>query len=163
MKTSADARISTHHLQPFLSATTTLSDAMLPTPVKTPAKKKKVTNIEGASRALFQDPTLLDNMAAPSPRKNRKPKRYNGFSLESFRVEDGETDNIQIFTDNRDKVPEVDRTEANPFTDMPANNEPARAKKVAGTNKRRKVSVDKPMDAQVQDAIDKDEGMVYVL
>jgi hypothetical protein len=135
---------------------------MLPTPVKTPAKKK-VTNIESASRALFQDPTLLDNMAAPSPRKTRKPKRYNGFSLESFRAEDGSTDNIQIFTDNRDKVPEVDRTEANPFADKPTDNESARTKKVSGTTKRRKVSVEKPLDAQVQEAIDKDEGMVYVL
>lgn len=136
-----------------------MSEGMLPTPVKTP-KKKEVSNVKVASRALFQDAAALDELAAPSPRKSRKSKRYNGFSLESFRAEDDNTESIQIFTDNRDKVPEVDTTEANPFMEKKAG---ARAQKDAQGSKRRKVSHERPLDSQVQEAIDKDEGMVYVL
>lgn len=132
---------------------------MLPTPVKTP-KKKQVSNVKTASRALFQDPTLIDEMTVSSPRKGRKSKRYNGFSLESFRAE-GDPESIQIFTDNRDKVPEVDASDSNPFVDNSTDG--ARAKKLAGGSKRRKVALEKPKDSQVQEAIDKDEGMVYVL
>ena len=132
---------------------------MLPTPVKTP-KKKQVSNVKTASRALFQDPAVIDKMAIASPRKVRKSKRYNGFSLESFRAEEGDSEGIQIFTDNRDKVPEMDGSESNPFTDNP---DGTRVKKVAGSSKRRKVSSERPKDSQVQEAIDKDEGMVYVL
>lgn len=153
------SKASTSHLQPFLSSTTTLSEGMLPTPVKTP-KKKQVSNVKVASRALFQDPTAMDEMGVSSPRKGRKSKRYNGFSLESFRAEEGGAEGIQIFTDNRDKVPEADAGESNPFIDSP---DGAHAKKLAGSSKRRKVSSEKPKDKQVQEAIDKDEGMVYVL
>jgi len=131
---------------------------MLPTPIKTP-KKKKVSNIKPASRALFQDSTVQDEMAFPSPRKSRKTKRYNGFSLESFRAEDGDGENIQIFTDNRDKVPEVDPRESNPFIEPPQD---TRVKPVTGTSKRRKVRSVKPKDPQVEEAIKNDEGMVYV-
>lgn len=136
-----------------------MSEGMLPTPVKTP-KKKQVSNVRAASRALFQDPTTVDEMAAPSPRKSRKSKRYNGYSLESFRAEDVDTEGIQIFTDTRDNVPEVDTSDANPFMEK---SEGSRVQKLAAGSKRRKVSSEKPRDPQVQDAIDKDEGMVYVL
>merc|ERR1711939_1137830 len=98
-------------------------------------------------------------MAFPSPRKSRKTKRYNGFSLESFRAEDGDGENIQIFTDNRDKVPEVDPRESNPFIEPPQD---TRVKPVTGTSKRRKVRSVKPKDPQVEEAIKNDEGMVYV-
>jgi hypothetical protein len=136
-----------------------MSEGMLPTPVKTP-KKKDVSNVKTASRALFQDPAVVGEAFVPSPRKSRKSKRYNGFSLESFRAEDDNGENIQIFTDTRDKVPEVDVSEANPFVEKKLG---AQAQKVAGGSKRRKVSHEKPLDSQVQEAIDKDEGIVYVL
>lgn len=83
---------------------TTFAQGMLPTPVKTP-KKKANSDIKGASAALFQDPFTIEEMAAATPRKNRKAKRYNGFSLESFRVDDDEPQ-VQVFTDNCDKIPE---------------------------------------------------------
>jgi hypothetical protein len=132
---------------------------MLPTPVKTP-KKKQVSNMSAASRALFQDAATIDQMAIPSPRKSRKNKRYNGFSLESFRVEDGDNEGIEIFIDTRDKVPEADTSDSNPFMEK---SEDSGMQKLAAGSKRRKVSSKKARDAQVQDAIEKDEGMVYVL
>jgi hypothetical protein len=148
------------HLQPFLSSYTTMSEGMLPTPVKTP-KKKTVANPDLTARALFQDVTALEGMA-PASRRPRKNKRYNGFSLESFRADNGNSKGgIHIFTDMRDNVPEADETDENPFVEVPR--EAATSKKVTGTSKRRKLVVEKPIDPQVEEAIRKDEGMVYVL
>ncbi|RMZ87995.1 hypothetical protein DV736_g4785, partial [Chaetothyriales sp. CBS 134916] len=56
----------------------------------------------------------------------------------------GDSGGIQIFTDNRDKVPEPDTDQSNPFADQP---EATRERK---------------LDPQVEEAIRKDEGMVYV-
>lgn len=154
------------HLQPFPSSTTTISEGMLPTPVKTP-KKKMVPSVNAAARALFQDPvqTATNSMKfEPSPRKSRKNKRYNGFSLESFAAEDdGSRGQIQIFTDSRDRVPQADDSKANPFVEQNMNGESSSTCKVRGTSKRRKVSGEKKLDPQVEEAIRDDEGMVYVL
>ncbi len=154
------------HLQPLASSTTTISEGMLPTPVKTP-KKKMVATANAAARALFQDPsqpgTSLVNFE-PSPRKGRKNKRFNGFSLESFTAEDeGARGQIQIFTDSRDRVPQVDKNKANPFVEHNMNGESSSTLKVARTATRRKVSSEKKVDPQVDEAIRNDEARVYVL
>lgn len=136
---------------------------MLPTPVKTP-KKKAVSKANNAARALFQDnPDMLE--FEPSPRKSRKSKRYNGFSLESFSAENNGADGqIQIYTDSRDRVPQADTGRSNPFVEHSVNGEASTSRKVAGTSKRRKVSAErKKMDPQVSAAIEEDDGMVYVL
>lgn len=141
---------------------------MLPTPVKTP-KKKPVTKVNNAARALFQDnapdPGGLVEFQ-PHPKRNRKSKRYNGFSLESFTAaEEVGQGQIQIFTDSRDRVPQIDMAESNPFIEREMNGETATSHKITGTSKRRKVSEAKKtkVDPQVADAIEEDEGMVYVL
>ncbi len=155
-------KVSNSHLQPLLFSTTTISEGMLPTPIKTP-KKKNVPTANAAARALFQDQSMESEIVAPSPRRGRKNKRFNGFSLESFRAEDGANGNIQIFTDNRDQVPKADTSNANPFIDRPQTEDLPRARRLAGGSKRRKISGEKTVDPQVQQAIEKDEGMVYVL
>jgi hypothetical protein len=134
----------------------------IPTPVKTP-KKKLVPNVNAAARALFQDPNGDTELIAPSPRRGRKNKRYNGFSLESFKAEEDHGAPVQIFTDSRDKVPEVDTSESNPFIDQPAIGDGSRTKRLAGGTKRRKVTGERRVDPQVAAAIKNDEGMVYVL
>ncbi|OAP63420.1 hypothetical protein AYL99_02647 [Fonsecaea erecta] len=154
------------HLQPFASSSTTISDGMLPTPVKTP-KKKMIPKASNAARALFQDNTLSANHLVdfePSPKRNRKSKRYNGFSLESFTVgNDDSRGQVQIYTDSRDRVPHVDNSESNPFIERSMNGETSSSRKIAGTSKRRKVSGErKKLDPQVEEAIEKDDGMVYV-
>lgn len=135
-----------------------MSEGMLPTPVKTP-KKKEVSNVKPTSRALFQDDSILDEMMVPGSRKTRKNKRYNGYSLESFRVDEGDSQGIQIFTDTRDKVPELDSSKANPFNEEQA---AQHAQKLTGGTKRRKISSSKGRDPQVEAAIEQDDGMVYV-
>lgn len=134
---------------------------MLPTPVKTP-KQKALPQMSGA-RVLFQDQPAIGDGVFPSPRKGRKNKRYNGFSLESFHAdeEDGRGP-IEIFTDSRDRVPQVDESENNPFVDQPARSV-AISRSATGPSKRRKISIENRKDTQVEDAISKDEGMVYVL
>lgn len=142
---------------------------MLPTPVKTP-QKKTVPKSTMAARALFQDAHPTHSAVFESPRKQKNKKRHNGFSLESFSAD---TDPVHIHVDSRDQVPEVDTSSDNPFYAPPA--QPSKkgtlptksaAQKVPGTPKRRKVSTEaekKPLDPQVEDALEKDEGMVYVL
>ena len=147
---------------PF-SSTTTMHEGMLPTPVKTP-RKKPVANVQAAARALFQDQPLDLQEVAAAPSRSKKARRYNGFSLESFSAEgDGTGSNIQIFTDSRDRVPEMDASDDNPFLDHPRKRESTSSKKVAGISKRRKISGERKKDADVEEAIEKDEGMIYVL
>jgi hypothetical protein len=157
---------SNSHHQPQPSSTTTILDGMLPTPVKTP-KKKTIANATTAARALFQDPAQMATHVAPvqpSPRRSRKSQRFNGFSLESFSAQDdGARGQIQIYTDSRDRVPQVDTTEANPFIERKRGRESTSPPKFVGASKRRKVSAATRVDRQVTEAIDNDDGMVYVL
>ncbi|KAK6364235.1 uncharacterized protein PV06_02527 [Exophiala oligosperma] len=154
------------NLQALASSSTMISHGMLPTPVKTP-KKKAISKVNATARALFQEPTHVAGGVAdvePSPRRNRKGKRYNGYSLESFSVDDeGSRGQIQIFTDSRDRVPQVDKSKSNPFVESAMDGETVSARKITGTAKRRKVSTEtRKMDSQVEEALKKDEGMVYV-
>lgn len=154
-------------LQALASSSTMISHGMLPTPVKTP-KKKTVSKVNATARALFQDSTHAPGGVGdvePSPRRNRKSKRYNGYSLESFSVEDeGSRGQIQIFTDSRDRVPQLDKSKSNPFVESAMDDETVSSRKITGTTKRRKVSAEaRKMDSQVEEALKKDEGMVYVL
>ena len=135
---------------------------MLPTPIKTP-KKKPMPKVNGAARALFLDQPILGEDVAP-PRRARKQRRYNGFSLESFSADETiQRGRIQIFTDSRDQVPEPVAAEGNPFVEAQIDDEDPSVKRVPGGSKRRKITGEKKKDPQVEDAIDRDEGMVYVL
>lgn len=146
----------------FVSSTTVMADGMLPTPVKTP-RKKVIPGVNAAARALFQDQPILGEEVTSNSRRGRKSRRYNGFTLESFAAEnEGTPGDIQIFTDSRDNVPGLDRSEDNPFVEHSAEKGEASSKKVSGTSKRRKVSGETKVDPQVQEAIRNDEGMIYV-
>lgn len=138
-----------------------MSDGMLPTPVKTP-KKKPIPKVNGAARALFLDQPILGEEVAP--RRARKQRRYNGFSLESFSADETvQRGRIQIFTDSRDQVPEPVAAEGNPFVEAQIDDEDPSVKRIPGGSKRRKITGEKKRDPQVEEAIDRDEGMVYVL
>lgn len=140
-----------------------MNESMLPTPVKTP-RKKAVKNVNAAARALFQDQLNPSDEIMPTPRKNRKSKRHNGFTLESFSTDDGAgPDHVQIYTDSRDNVPELDLSEDNPFVDHPPQEPGPSVQHLTGTSKRRKLSSERKKDPQVEEAIKNDKGMVYVL
>jgi hypothetical protein len=148
--------------QSFLSTSTVMTESMLPTPVKTP-RKKVVPNVHVTARALFQEPPHASDEIMPTPKNSRKSKRHNGFSLESSARENGAGSSVQIFTDSRDNVPELDLSEDNPFVDRPSEPAEPSIKPLRGTSKRRKLTAERKKDLQVDEAIKNDEGMVYVL
>jgi hypothetical protein len=138
-----------------------MADGMLPTPVKTP-RKKNVPSVNAAARALFQDQPVLGEEVTATSGRGRRGRRYNGFTLESFSAEEESSGHIQIFTDSRDNVPQLDTSEDNPFIDHSSKAEGSSSRRVAGTSKRRKVSGEK-IDPQIQQAVNNEEGMIYVL
>lgn len=97
----------------------------------------------------------------PSPQKKRA-KKYKGFSLDSFMGEDNEdSEKITIFTDSKDRVPELDASEENPFYEKP---QTAPATTTKGEDQVRRVSKRRRISRNdVEDALTRDEGMVYVL
>jgi hypothetical protein len=140
------------------STTTTRATGMLPTPAKTPSKhpdEKTKANVRSVARNLFSS----DNDVLPSPRK--KPKKYSGLALESFTAEDME-DSIEIFTDSRDRVPEKDDTAGNPFYgDIEgAAIEPEPTKR---RTRRKHVTIPGEGKETIEEAIRRDDGIVYVL
>jgi hypothetical protein len=139
-----------------------MTESMLPTPVKTP-RKKVVSNVHVTARALFQEPPHASDEIMPTPKNSRKSKRHNGFSLESSARKNEAGSSVQIFTDSRDNVPELDLSEDNPFVDRPSKPAQPSIKPLHGTSKRRKLTAERKKDLQVDEAIKNDEGMVYVL
>ncbi|RAK99778.1 uncharacterized protein BO80DRAFT_115578 [Aspergillus ibericus CBS 121593] len=120
----------------------TMTDGMLPTPAKTP-RKKAVADVGSAARVLF-----------PPPSSKKKTKKHTGFSLDSFSEDSTRGGSeIQIYTDSRDRIPEVDESEENPFYKKPV------ASKTATRAPRRKES---RRDKEIDDSIDREDGMVYV-
>ena len=97
----------------------------------------------------------------PAPTKHgRRPKKHIGFSLDSFDDGDGSSEGkIEIYTDSKDRLPEVDESEDNPFYVKPST-EPITTKRAG---KRRKVHDGSNHNEEVQEMLKRDEGMVYVL
>lgn len=148
--------------QSFLSNSTIMIDGMLPTPVKTP-RKKAVPKVNLTARALFQELPHADDEIMPLPKSNRRSKRHNGFTLGSSDNENGVESGVQIFTDSRDNVPELDLSEENPFVNHTSDRARPAIRRMRGGTKRRKISTEPKEDAQVEAAIKNDEGMIYVL
>lgn len=135
---------------------------MLPTPVKTP-RKKALPDVHAAARVLFQELPHSSDEIMPSPKKNRRSKRHSGFSLETFATESGVGSGpVQIFTDSRDNVPQLDLSEENPFNGHTAAKAGSAATRVVSGSKRRRLKADRKADTQVEEAIKNDEGLVYV-
>jgi hypothetical protein len=87
------------------SSGTSISNGMLPTPSKTPKKRTRRIDVTPA-RVLFQSP--LPPEATPS----RKRRLADTFDLEE---DSAHLNDFSIFTDSRDRMPEVDLSEDNPF------------------------------------------------
>ena len=96
----------------------------------------------------------------PTPHK-RKSKRHVGFSLNGFPEEDDASSDgrIEIYTDSKDKLPEIDEGEDNPFYEKSTSASPSKHR----STKRRKASNENEHNEEVQDALARNEGMVYVL
>ena len=133
---------------------------MLPTPDKTPKKcpSDAAPAITAVARTLFLSRSEDVDEAMPSPKKKGR-KKYTGFTLNSFRVEEDDT-GIQIYTDSHDRIPEVDSSTDNPFYGRatPAQSEPAKR-----ASKRRKIRIPGEGELSLEEAEQREDGMVYVL
>lgn len=128
------------HSHPSRLFRTTMTEGMLPTPAKTP-RKKPVDNAGSTARVLFPQPG------------QKKKKKQTGFSLDSFSDDPSQGDSIQIYTDSRDRIPEVDESEENPFYQKPS----------TSTKPRPSRPMTRSRDKEVNEALKREDGMVYVL
>ena len=143
-----------------------LAANMLPTPAKTPRKKSvNPVAVQTAARVLF--PSRLDTVedAMPNPRKRRN-KRHVGFSLYSSMEDGGDAgseNQIEIYTDSKDKIPELDPSEDNPFYDQHAQTVDYTEPRNKKGSKKRKAEHSIDARAEIEEAFNREEGMVYVL
>ncbi|KAI0178607.1 hypothetical protein GGR52DRAFT_263514 [Hypoxylon sp. FL1284] len=142
----------TSHQKSKPSVSASRSVGMLPTPAKTPQKQpdeKMKANVRAVARNLFtNEPETL-----PTPK--RKAKKYSGLTLDSFTAEEV-TEPIAIFTDSRDRIPEVDNGEDNPFY---GNYAPTPIQTRART---KQVSIPGEGKQDMDEVIDRKDGIVYV-
>lgn len=139
------------------SGSATRSSGMMPTPAKTPRKQPtaaETSAVHSVARNLFG--TDADVIASP---RKRQAKKYSGITLESFVAEDVEQP-IAIFTDSRDRVPSVDRSSQNPFY---GSNEEAQPEPTRKRSKRRQVTIPGEGSEAIEEAVRRDDGIVYVL
>lgn len=124
---------------------------MLPTPSKTPSKpanEKTAAEISSFARNLFPS----DDSAL-----RRKPKSYSGLGMDSFTAK-REDEPIEIFTDTKDSIPEIDASDANPFYTGPSKQEP----EISPRRSRRKVVIPGEGSQSLEEATQREDGMVYV-
>ncbi|KAL8719472.1 MAG: hypothetical protein Q9225_003522 [Loekoesia sp. 1 TL-2023] len=137
-----------------------LGPNMLPTPAKTPRKKDlgKTAELQSAARVLF--PSRLEKVEDAMPnKKNRRGKKNVGFSLDSSSEEEDPAGRIQIYTDSKEKIPELDMSEDNPFIDRPETSRVPEPHKSIGRHGRKAPVKTNP---HIEDAFNREEGMVYV-
>lgn len=127
-----------------------------------------VPDSKQASRVLFPNKPPTVSGGTQDQKDVKKGKKFSAFSLESFNENGGieSQGNVQIFTDSRDKIPELDESEDNPFYQKPdATKDDVKSDTTLRTTKRRKVDENgnTKRDKEVQEAINRDDGMFYVL
>ncbi|KAF1942763.1 hypothetical protein EJ02DRAFT_344760 [Clathrospora elynae] len=133
----------------------TMAPGMLPTPAKTP-RKRRIEDMSSTARVLFPSnrPATIDE-AVPTPRKSRKTK--NIYTLESFAQQmDENSEKIAIYTDSKERIPTPGaETDDNPFI-----TKKAKGKAKATPQKSRRAT--DARTAKMDDAVDRDEGMVFL-
>ena len=144
-----DGRNSSDAKDKLLQAPGATSVSMLPTPVKTPSKKDVRIGGKPTPRILFPRSTDPIEELTPTRKKNRS---YRG-RMSSVDVDDGEQA-IEIYTDSKERVPEVDESPDNPFY----------VKSGRGTSHAARKENKKPdQDKSVQEVLARGEGMYYTL
>ncbi|KAF2196208.1 hypothetical protein GQ43DRAFT_445323 [Delitschia confertaspora ATCC 74209] len=136
------------------------SDAILPTPAKTPHKRtlQSQETLGSTARVLFIDRPATIEEAMPTPRKSRK-NRKNVYSLESFAEQDEEKEQeIEIYTDSKERLPELDESEDNPFVTKKSRRGNGRAEAGPSRSSRQRDA----RTARMEEAAANDEGIIYV-
>jgi hypothetical protein len=127
---------------------------LLPTPAKTPQKTpspRTKANVNAVRRNLFhQDEADV----VPTPRRTRGKNHV----LDSFAT-DEEDESFPIFTDTRERIPEVDPNKENPFYG-PTTTIPEAPRR---RSKRQHVTVPGEGKITVEEAVKREDGMLIVL
>ncbi|KAI9841577.1 MAG: hypothetical protein M1838_003508 [Thelocarpon superellum] len=146
------------HTAPSISVEDTSAQdsipGMLPTPAKTPQKRRAqpASAVKSTARILFPARPDTVEEAMPSPKKRRATKHHE-LSFDGLMGGDGQAEqDIAIFTDSKDRVPEVDPSMDNPFNDSHTTPVKRKSKRQANANSK----------DEVEQPINHDEGMVYV-
>ncbi|KAF2761327.1 hypothetical protein EJ05DRAFT_497879 [Pseudovirgaria hyperparasitica] len=133
---------------------------MLPTPAKTPRKRapQPQASLKGTARVLFGDRPATIEDAMPTPKKKSRGK--NALSLGSFEELEGNEDSssITIYTDSKERFPEEDVAEDNPFMTRTRTNGTARIQTRSEKAKGPKTKEREEMERTVADG----EGLIYV-
>ena len=143
-----------------------MGTSMLPTPAKTPRKKRiSAPTLASTARVLFPARPETVEDAMPVARKRGRKKRHVGFSLDSAEEDDSvhPEGDIQIFTDSKEKVPELDFSEVNPFLDNPSRGDSSRHHSRPRASSRKKIPDDINNNPEQTEAFKRGEGMLYVL
>lgn len=144
----------------------TMGTSMLPTPAKTPRKKRApAPALASTARVLFSVRPETVEDAMPMARKRGRKKRYVGFSLDSAEEDDSAhpDGNIQIFTDSKERVPELDFSEDNPFVDNPFRSDSSRLQSTPKGSSRKMANDLINNNPEETEAFQRGEGMLYVL
>ena len=128
--------------------------AMFPTPVKTPKKRKAAVSSTG--RILSFQPSD-PNDVMPLPRSFKKPAHSKNVGFDLYEDEPSEDEkDIEIYTDPSARVPEMDRSEDNPFVGpRKVDDRPVRKRAPKKSAERE--------EARMDEAVKNDEGITYVL
>ncbi|KAF7115990.1 hypothetical protein CNMCM5793_003823 [Aspergillus hiratsukae] len=132
----------------------TMTDGMLPTPAKTP-RKKAVGAVGDTARTLF--PATQSSASS----RSKKTKKDTAYSLDSF-IDNATrgASQIEIYTDSRDRIPEIDESEGNPFYKK-HNHQESTSHETARASRRSRREETK-RDQEVDEAIKRKDGMFYV-
>jgi hypothetical protein len=87
--------------------------------------------------------------AMPSPRKARKSKHPNPFAI----ADESSSSKIEIYTDSKDRIPDMEDDDANPFL----------SKNASKPSKRQTKKVMTAHEEEMEEAARNDEGVIYVL
>ncbi|KAI9798451.1 MAG: hypothetical protein M1825_005358 [Sarcosagium campestre] len=132
------------------------AESMLPTPAKTPRKRNALgtPSMDSTARVLFPArPETIDE-AMPTPKKKRTHQGV-GLSLGSFAddMDSGrDSERISIFTDSKERIPELDTSEDNPFYD------PTHGAARNGEY----IQPSLPKNDVAEETIRRDDGIIYV-
>ncbi|KAF2096971.1 hypothetical protein NA57DRAFT_57582 [Rhizodiscina lignyota] len=141
-----------------------LGAGMLPTPAKTPRKRAVPGEIvKSTARVLFADRPANVEDAMPSMRKSKNRKRM--FSLDGQDDGDDEAGKVAIYTDSKEKVPEVDDAEDNPFYTKSGSKNKVKGEgeqKLQDERRSRRPAEMLEEEAEMEKNVKNDEGMIYV-
>lgn len=99
-----------------------------------------------------QQRELNEQQLATPSKRGKRIKKHVGFSLN----DEMENGGIEIYTDSKEKIPEVDDREANPFYVKD------QATRKVSNKRKREPELERTLERGITE-LDKDNGMIYVL